>query len=272
LVKVAFLTLFLLSNLGAYSLEKDIISLMGKSSYHSNKGLISVLFKDKRAFLRGSEADLVKVTKVLKENDLLDLKLKHTSDIELSFATHQKNALLFIKLIKEVLSSSGYSKTLTTKALRDDSGFLWRVKLKSGQMIDPYLIASELEKRGAIATKIKRQSKDRYRYNIDISDAHVKAIKPELDKEMILKKPLLAYWIDVFGAGIIKIVSKAGNAWHPYVVFYDSNLKIISNYTKERKSYNISLKIPKNARYIKISDLYTLQNIKRGMKITVRKR
>jgi len=73
LVKVALLTLFLLSNLGAYSLEKDIISLMGKSSYHSNKGLISVLFKDKRAFLRGSEADLVKVTKVLKENDLLDL-------------------------------------------------------------------------------------------------------------------------------------------------------------------------------------------------------
>ena len=55
---------------------------MGKSSYHSNKGLISVLFKDKRAFLRGSEADLVKVTKVLKENDLLDLKLKHISILD----------------------------------------------------------------------------------------------------------------------------------------------------------------------------------------------
>jgi len=273
LVRVTFVLALLLLNLSANSLQKDIISILGKNSYHSNKGLISVLFKEQQKYigLNGS-TDFTKVTKVLKENKLLDLKFDHVGDIELSFATHQKDALLFIKLLKEVLSSAGYSNTLTTKAIRDSSGFLWRVKVKGSQMIDPYLIVSELQKRGAKVSKIRRESKNRYRYNIDISNAHIKAIVPTFEKEVKLKKPLLAYWIDVYGAYSITIVSVAGNSWHPYIVFYDKNLNIISNYTKERKSYNISLKIPRNAKYIKISDLYTLSNIKRGMKITVRKR
>ena len=40
---------------------------------------------------------------------------------------------------------------------------------------------------------------------------------------------------------------------------------------KERKSYNASLKIPRASKYVKISDLYTLENIKRGLKIHIRK-
>ena len=54
--------------------------------------------------------------------------------------------------------------------------------------------------------------------------------------------------------------------------FYDKDLKIIDNYTKERKSYNVSLKIPSGAKYVKIGDLYTLENIKRGLKIKIQKR
>ena len=272
MVKIALLTLVLLSSLGAYSLEKEIIGIMGKGDYHTKKGLISVLFKDKVSFLKGNGTDLVKVTKTLKENKLLDLKLGNVTDIELTFATHQTQALLFIKIIKEVLASSGYSHTLTTKAMRDDSGFLWNIKLRSSAMIDPYLITHELEKRGAMVTDIKRYSKSKYRYNVDISDAYVKSIKITDEKELRLKKALNPYWIDVENARVITIISVAGNIWHPYVVFYDKELHAINNYTKERRSYNISLKVPRDAKYIKISDLYTLQNIKRGLKVSITKK
>ncbi len=245
---------------------------MGKDSYHANRGLISVLFKDKAKFIKNSgDANLLAVTKTLRENDLITLELKHISHIRLSFATKQKDALLFIKLVKEVLASLGYSHTLTIKARQDSSGFLWQIELRSTKMIDPYLIVSEFEKRGAEVTKIRRKSADNYRYNIDIQNSKIKTIQPTPNQELILKKPLKPYWIDVSGAKSIKITSQAGNAWHPYIVLYDAKLKIIDNYTKERKSYNISIKIPRNATYIKISDLYTLQNIKRGLKIRINK-
>ncbi len=270
-MKVALFIIIFSSFLWGYSFEKEIISLIGKENYYSNRGLINLLFKDKEKFLQGNKTDLAQISKVLEENNLLNLKLGKISDIELSFATKQKNSLLFVKIVKEVLSSIGYSNTLTKKAIKDSSGFLWTISLRTRTMIDPYQIVKEFSKRGAIVERIKRNSKFSYRYDVDIFDAKVNAISPPPNQALRLKKPLKPYWIDVYGAKSIKIVSLGGNRWHPYIVFYDSNLKIIDNYTKERKSYNISIKIPRGARYIKISDLYTLQNIKRGMKITVSK-
>jgi hypothetical protein len=90
-----------------------------------------------------------------------------------------------------------------------------------------------------------------------------------LDKEIKLKKPLSAYWLDVENAKKIRLMSPAGNQWFPYIVFYDKNLRIIENYTKEIKSYNVKLKIPRDSKYIKISDIYTLENLKRGLNVYV---
>jgi len=269
LVKSVVLVFLIIVNLSAYSLEGQIVSLLGKGNYRQNRGLIEVLFKDKAAFLKNGKADLAKVSKVLKENNLLHLSLPRRMHIQLSFATKERNSLLFIKLVKEVLSSAGYSNTLTTKAQKDSSGFLWQVDIVSSSMIDPSLIAGAFDTRGATVTKIKRVSPSNYRYDIDIRGANVKAISPPINQELRLKKPLNPYWIRLGSARSAKIVSLAGNRWHPYVVFYDSNLKILGNYTKAGRSYNITLKVPRGASYLKIADLYTLQNIKRGLKITL---
>ena len=271
MVKKLLLLSLLVSNLLAQSLQSQIVSMMGQANYQRNRGLVNILFKDKSAYETNGRVDLQKVSKILEENSLLDLKLRKREDIKLSFATKEQNTLLFIKLVKEVLSSVGYSSVLTTKAMRDASGFLWQVQLKSSTMIPPSLIAKAFKERSAYITKIKRISQTNYRYNIDIYNAKIKSIQPQPNEQMRLKKPLNPYWIDIYGAKSIKIASLGANRWHPYIVFYDSNLKILDNYAKERRSYNITLKVPRNARYIKISDLYTLQNIKRGLKITVSK-
>jgi hypothetical protein len=272
LVKYLFwVTLLATLSFGA-SLNKEIENILGKGSYAAKKGLIAVLFKNRSDFLRGNRVDILKVLQTLEENHLLELQFNETKTLHLSFATTDKKPLLFIKTIKDVLNAVGYNHTLTSKAVRDESGFLWKVSLSSAAMVDPLLLAKELQKRGAYITSIKRYSKDNWRYNVDIYHAKVKAKKIPFNKKTVLRKPLNAYWIEVMGGRSISIDSRGGNNWHPYIIFYDKNLKILDNYTKERKSYNVSLKIPRDAKYIKIGDLYTLENLKRGVKVTISKR
>ena len=253
------------------SIGKEVENIIGKGSFAAKKGLISVLFKKRSAFLKGNRVDIYRVLKTLKKNNLLDLDFKETKTLKLSFATTRMKPLLFVKTIKDVLNSLGYNHTLTSKAVRDESGFLWKVDLRSAAVIDPLLLAVELEKRGAYITSIKRYNKDNWRYNINIDRAQLKAQTIPFNEKVTLKKPLKPYWINIAGARSLSIDSKNGNIWHPYIVFYDESLRILDNYTKERKSYNASLKIPGHAAYVKISDLYTLENIKRGLKIHIRK-
>jgi len=255
----------------AGSIEKEVENILGKASFSANKGLVSVLFKKRTDFFRGNKVDILKVLQTLKKNDLLDLRFQETTTIQLSFATTETKPLLFIKTIKDVLNSLGYNHTLTAKALRDTSGFLWKVTIRSASVIDPVVLAKEVRKRGGYLNSVKRYSKDNWRYNVDIYRAHLLAKKLPLNKEVSLKKPLKPYWIETTGARTIKIDSKNGNKWHPYIVFYDADLNILDNYTKERKSYNATLKIPNGSKYVKISDIYTLENIKRGLKIQIRK-
>ncbi len=271
MVKITLSLILLVLTLSANSLEKSIEHIVGKESFIRNKGLISVLFKDEAKFKSRGRVDLLQVTKILKDNDLLSLKLPSTSKIKLNFATEQNQALMFIKLIKDSLTSLGYNLPLTTKAIRDKNGFLWQLTITSSQVIDPYLLTQELQKRDAQVTDIIRYSADNYRYDIATYDVNLKTITIEPNQETNLKKPLHPYWIDLQGAKSITLKSRAGNNWHPYIIFYDRELKIITNYTKERKSYNVTLKIPPNAKYIKISDLYALINLKRGLVVEIKK-
>lgn len=265
-----FLTLAV-NILSATSIEKEVENIIGKGSYASKKGLISVLFKNRGDFLIGSRVNIHKVVKTLKDNNLLDLQFQKRARFQLSFATTDKHPLLFVKVVKEVLNAIGYNDTLTTRAVRDESGFLWKVTLHSAAVVDPLLLSKELKARGAYLTGIRRYAKDNWRYNIDITRVTLKTVFVPLNQTTSLKKPLKPYWINVTGARTISISSKRGNRWHPYIVFYDDDLKILDNYTKERKSYNVSLKIPRHTKYVKISDLYTLENIKRGLKVQISK-
>jgi hypothetical protein len=271
LIKLFFIALLFFSFAQAGAIEKQTKNILGKQTYMAKKGLLSVLFKNKGKFLRGNHLDMVKVLETLKSNKLLDLRFRYAQTLELNFATTGRDTLLFIKIIKDTLNALGYNHTLTSKAIRDESGFLWQVQLRSASMVDPLSLAKEFRKRGAYFTSLKRYSKDRWRYNINISQAKVLAKKLLWNMPVPLRKPLEPYWFDVQGARTIRMDSKRANLWHPYIVFYDKDLAIVDTYTKERKSYNVSLKIPHAARYVKVGDLYTLENLKRGLTITLKK-
>jgi hypothetical protein len=74
------------------------------------------------------------------------------------------------------------------------------------------------------------------------------------------------YWIDNNdNYSKISIKTRKIDYWHPSVWFYDEKLNIL-NYVKiNQKTTNLTLKIPAGCKYIKITDIYSAENFKRGI-------
>ena len=86
--------------------------------------------------------------------------------------------------------------------------------------------------------------------------------------QLSLKKPLRPYLLKVSNTNSLKITSNNGNRWHPDVVFYDNDLNIIENFKDDSLHQTLKVDVPNNTTYIKINDLYSLANLKRGISIT----
>ncbi len=271
MVKVLIALVLSFTLLSANSLYKEIENILGQNSYIAKKKFLKILFKDERKFYMGSQVDIYKVLSTLNDNNLLKSNLKANSTIHLSFATEQNNPLVFIKMINNTLNTLGYTAPSVEKVMRDSSGFMYKLKLQTLTALDALLFAKELQKQGCYINKMKRYSRTNYRFNIDISNIDIVPNQTELRKKIHLKKPLNPYWIDVEGARSIVLGSSRANSWHPYIVFYDNNLKPLDIISKELKSYNETLSIPRDAKYVKISDNYTLENLKRGLSVYILK-
>ena len=84
------------------------------------------------------------------------------------------------------------------------------------------------------------------------------------------KKPLTPYFIRIDKAQSLYVASRVLNRWFPNIVFYDKHLKILKVVNEDRVHRNIRLSVPEETKYIKISDLYTLINIKRGLSVIIK--
>lgn len=271
MVRIFVVLSLLLSFIHASALHAELENILGQNSYLAKKKFLNIIFKNQQKFYVGSQVDIHKVLSTLKENSLMRLDFKKNRDLHLSFATEQNTPLIFIKMIKNSLNTLGYSIPAIEKVMRDSSGFLYKVKLQTSSAVDPILFANELKKQGSYISQMKRYSKVNWRYNINISDIDIVPKETVFNKKTFFKKPLNPYWIDLEGAKSMVISSSKANSWHPYIVFYDRDLKVLDTISKELKSYNERLDIPRNTKYVKISDIYTLENLKRGLSIYISK-
>jgi len=89
---------------------------------------------------------------------------------------------------------------------------------------------------------------------------------------MKLSKNIRAYWLNIKDAKKIQIQSGLNNSWHPYVVLYNKDLKIISSIKRDKKIAKLNINVPSDAVYMKIDDLYTMKNIRDGLEILATKR
>lgn len=261
-------SLFLLMTVAFSTTLKDKIeSFIGEKEYRTQKNLIRILFKDKSAFLKDdSSVDDIKVLERLKDSGILKLFYAKPQKLDLTFST-KENSLIFMRVINESLSSMGYNYFLTKQALKNSNGFLWEIIISTEHIVDPLILSNRLEARGCYLESIDRTSESEWAYVVNTDNIKIDAKKVEANRTIKLKKPIKPYWIEVKNMKTISFSSKIADRWHPSIVFYDEKLNIVKDYKKDSSTNRLKIKIPIDAKYAKVADLYSLDNIKRGISI-----
>ena len=252
-------------------LTLKIKSFLSEKRYEQNKGFIEAIFDPKRAFYNNDRVDAVKVVQTLKENGLLKLFFKTPQEFQLNFKTNA-SPLFFVKLMSDTLRSIGYYRYVTTASHLNASEFTWSINLTSEYATDPLVLQNQLRKSYCEIIDIERNGPKEWTYIIDISKAKLNVPTLQERQEIKLKRSLYAHWLNVSKIRRLKIKSSRRNSWYPNIAYYDSSLHLVKILKRDKIYREILLNIPKNATYIKISDLYTLKNVRDELTLTPRGR
>ncbi len=272
MVRVIVIFLFLTTYVWAGFLQDKIESFMGGQEYRAQKNLILVLFKDENMFMHeDGSVDDIKVLDKLKRNGLLKLFYKDPQKLNLSFVT-KENPLIFMRVINESLSSMGYNYFLTKRAKKSTDEFVWDIAISTEHIVDPLILSKKLKARGGFLESVQRVGKNRWRYTVNTDNIQIEAKTIEANKTVKLNKPIKPYWVVVEGMKTISLESKLADRWHPSLVFYNKKLDIIKDHKENKVANRLKIKIPIDAKYVKISDMHTLDNIKRGVSVHLSRR
>ncbi len=243
------------------NLTTKIKSFLDTEVYEQNKAFVDVVFDPESDFYQNERVDVVKVVETLKENGLLNLFFKTPREIQLNFKT-SGSPLFFVKLMGDALRNIGYYRYVTTASNLNSSEFTWSIKLTSEYATDPLVLQTELNKSGSNIIDIDRSSATEWTYVVDMGSSFLNLVELENKQEIKLKRSLYAHWLNVSKIQKLKIVSSRRNNWYPYIAYYDSSLHLLKVIKEDERYSSMKLEIPKQAKYIKISDLYSLKNVK----------
>lgn len=256
-----------MSIIQASQLLQKIENFIGTTEYNTQKNLIEILFKDEQSFEdANANIDELKILEQLKRSGLLKLFYTAPVDLTLSFFT-QNNPIIFMRVINETLLSMGYNYFITKKVLKDTKGLLWEIGLSTEHVVDPIYLAKRLELRGCFLERIEKKSKNEWYYRINSDNIEIQTQATQMDTTIGLSKPIKPYWIKVEGASSVSFRSKIADKWFPNIVFFDTHLQVIKEYKKHEVTNSLKIRVPQGAKYAKINDIYTLDNIKRGLSV-----
>lgn len=267
MVKILF-TILLLSSLSYGDakqqnglLTQKIKTLINHNIYDQNRAYIDILFSPKSEYFNGERVNVVKVAQTLKDNGLLNLFFKKPSELTLRFKTNG-SPLFFVKIMGDTLRNIGYYRYVTQESNLNNSEFTWTINLTSEYATDPLILQQELNKSGSYIVDIKRDSPTDWTYVVDMRDGklNVEALQDGL--QLSLKRSLYSKWIDVSKVKKIDISSSKRNSWYPYIAYYDKSMHLLKVEKHDAKKTALSLDLNENMHYIKISDIYSLKNIR----------
>lgn len=242
-------------------LTEKIKTFVDEESFYKNEEFIKLIFSPSKDYYQKDRLDVVKVAETLKENGLLNLFFEKPQELQLSFKT-SGSPLFFVKIMSDTLRNIGYYRYVTTESSLDASQFTWVISLKSEYATDPLILQEELMKSGASITDIFKKSEVEWEYSIDVSSAYLNISVLENQQDVELKRSLYAHWLNVANIQNLKIKSSFRDSWYPQITYYDKQLHLLEVVKKDKKTRSMLLVMPKNAMYIKISDMYTLKNVR----------
>jgi len=266
--RIIFILLFSVSTLISSPVMNFVEEMISKDSFRKHRSLIKKIFQNESKFYNGNKLKIFEILTKLKNNGILKVFLNKPHSIQISFRG-SGNPIFFMKLVSDSLQDLGYFKYRILEATRDKQGFLWKIEFISDYILDPTLLYSSLAKKNTKIIEIERKALFEWNFVIDTKNARLNIPKLQKDKRTFFKTPVFDYWVDISNGSKLKF-SSAGNKWHPYISFYNRNLTLIKVFQQDEKTVNLNLDIPKNSKYIRITDIYLLNNIKNGLRITLK--
>ena len=243
------------------ALIQKIKTFVSEESFSKNKEFIKLIFSPKTDYYIQERVDVVKIVETLKENGLLNLFFDKPQELKLSFKT-SGSPLFFVKIMGDTLRNIGYYRYVTVESNLDASEFTWIISLNSEYATDPQVLQQELSKSGCNITDIQRNSNNDWGYSVDMSNGYLNIETLEDSIDITLKRSLYAHWLSVSKVKNLVINSSFRDSWYPRIAYYDKQLHLLKVIKQNSKTRTLSLQIPKCAKYIKISDMYTLKNVK----------
>ncbi len=271
-MRVWFIFLWCIITLNATVLQDKVENLIGQKDFKLHKNLIALIFKDEsKFFLANERLNYSLILKELKQNGLLNLKFPEPREIEVEFHT-SNDPVKSLKILNDTLKALGYYYYFTKNTQYKENGVLiWTIKLKTEFAIDPLVFVNEILKNDCKIVEINKEENSKWIYKIDTNFANIaESIFIDSNELIKLQKPLRPYFIKINGNGVLKVMSTSLNHWYPYIVFYDEHLNVLNIIKKDQFTRRVSLAIPSQTKYIKITDLYTLDNIKRGLNVMIK--
>lgn len=257
--------------LNAASFNQRIAYIIGFGEFNENRGLIEHLFSNKSEFLKNGSMNYIAVMEKLKENGLLKVGLNSPKKVSITFLISH-DPIKSMKIISDSLKSLGYYHYFTKELVYDESkNIIWTINLKTGAAIDPLMLSKKLATNNCQFDDIRNEGYTKWIYSIDTSRSTLSKAKQLIAGEKVdFRKPLKPYFIKIDRASSLYVASKPGNQWFPQIVFYDVHLNILDIVKEDNSKSSLSLRVPEETRYIKIDDIYTLANIKRGLSVMIK--
>ena len=263
-----FILIATLSVFANADLNEKIQNLLGYSDYNTHKNLINHQFGNQNAYYTNGYVNYARLTQELENNGLLKLNFGSTQNIDVTFNI-QGNAKKSIKNLTDILKVLGHQYFITQDETVVNNTFKWTIKVKTAAAISPLRLSQELQSINCNIVDIKREGNYKWDYSIDMRNSTIyKAENLVGNNQLSLKKPSKPYMIMIGNSSKISINSNTGNSWYPSVVFYDEDFNMIEIHEEDSLHNSLRLSVPNNTKYIKIDDLYSLANLKRGITIT----
>lgn len=232
---------------------------------------LRLLFDNNKLLDNNGKLDISSIAKILKSNSLLELTLANPVVLRFNFKA-KAEAVLFFKIINDALNYCGYVYFLPINLILRDKNIDYTIEVNSRYILDPESFYKILKSNGVYIENIKKTGKYEYEYDLNFDKAKLKPnANIPLNIQKTFEKPLKDYIILSKNANSITIDAHNLDSWFPKVLFLDKNLNLIKSIQTKEKNNHISEIIPDGNVYIIISDMFNLDNIKRGLKIYLKK-
>ena len=265
--KICIILLFLgvLSANSSFELAKNLINNPSKNSQ------LKLLFPNNSYLDNNNNVDIAMLSKLLKTNSLLFLTLESPQNLRLNFKA-KADEIMFFKILTDALTDAGYIYFIPTDLILRDGNIDYTIQVQSQYILDPGTFYTLLKANSVFIKDIKKIGANDYEYDLDFSKATLKTnVDLSLNLTKNLEKPLKDYVLALKGASKLIIDANEADFWFPKIFFLDKNLNLIKSIESKKQNNHLSELIPNGAIYAIISDSYSLDNIRRGLKITLKK-